>query len=463
VANPPNITNIPAPRVPFIDQRTGLMAREWYRFFLNLFTLTGSGTEPPDVTDDPFLGPPETDIAGELNVVFDQAQLAASIAQVSQQTSTAVEDASLRPFLPQLGLLASEDYDPFPRLLPPFEPVMQDLSWQVTPQPSLGTLSEMNADNVRALGFALDPSPEVVYTPGTLAWNLDDGTLDVGLYGDVVLQAGQEMLYYAKNTSGAQVDKGQGVMFSGTIGASGKLTFDLAVADGSVSHELVMGIATQDIANNDFGYVTDFGLVRGFDTSGANKTVPETWADGDLLYFDPAYPGELTNVQPQAPALHMPIAVVVDASASSSGSIFVRIKTGETLSELIDVYVNGTPADQDMLQYDSGNTRWTNVPASTLLGAPVTKTADFTLGDTENFVINDKSGSACVVTLPAASSWTGRQVCFKTIQAQALDSASSNVVPLAGGAAGTAILTGTAGNWAILVSDGTNWIIMAAN
>ena len=463
MANPPNITNIPAPRVPFIDQRTGLMAREWYRFFLNLFTLTGSGTEPPDVTDDPFLGPPETDLAGELNVVFDQAQLAASIAQVSQQTSTAIEDASLRPFLPQLGLLASEDYDPFPRLLPPFEPVLQDLSWQVKPQPSLGTLSEMNADNVRALGFALDPSPEVVYTPGTLAWNLDDGTLDVGLYGDAVLQTGQETLYYAKNTSGGAVAKGDGLMFTGTVGSSGKLTFSPAVSDGSVNHEYMMGIAAQDIPDNDFGYVTSFGLVRGFDTSGANKTVPETWADGDLLYFDPAYPGELTNVQPVAPALHMPIAVVVNAASGNSGSIFVRMKTGETLSELIDVYVNGTLADKQLLQYDAGNTRWTNVAASMLLGAPVTKTADFTLGDTENYVINDKSGSACVVTLPAASSWTGRQVCFKTIQAQALDSASSNVVPLAGGAAGTAILTGTAGNWAILVSDGTNWIIMAAN
>lgn len=39
-----NITQIPAPRVDFIDSRTGLMSREWYRFFLNLFTLTGAGT-----------------------------------------------------------------------------------------------------------------------------------------------------------------------------------------------------------------------------------------------------------------------------------------------------------------------------------------------------------------------------------------------------------------------------------
>jgi hypothetical protein len=39
-----NITQIPAPRVDFIDPRTGLMSREWYRFFFNLFTLTGGGT-----------------------------------------------------------------------------------------------------------------------------------------------------------------------------------------------------------------------------------------------------------------------------------------------------------------------------------------------------------------------------------------------------------------------------------
>jgi hypothetical protein len=92
--------------------------------------------------------------------------------------------------------------------------------------------------------------------------------------------------------------------------------------------------------------------------------------------------------------------------------------------------------------------------------APVTKTADFTLGDSEDYVINNKAGSACVVTLPAPASHTGRVVVLKTIQAQAINSASSNVVPLAGGAAGTAIVSGTAGNWAELVSDGTNWIIM---
>jgi hypothetical protein len=91
-----------------------------------------------------------------------------------------------------------------------------------------------------------------------------------------------------------------------------------------------------------------------------------------------------------------------------------------------------------------------------------TKVADFTLADSEGWVINNKSGSTCTVTLPAASSWGGRAVTFKNLQLQTLVSASSNVVPLIGGAAGTAILPGLVGAWATLVSDGTNWVIMAS-
>jgi hypothetical protein len=52
-----NITNIPSSRVDFIDQRTGLMSREWYRFFLNLFNLTGAGNNPTSL-DDLQVGPP---------------------------------------------------------------------------------------------------------------------------------------------------------------------------------------------------------------------------------------------------------------------------------------------------------------------------------------------------------------------------------------------------------------------
>lgn len=46
-----NITNIPAPRVPFIDERTGLISREWFRYLNNIFVLTGSGTTATSIAD----------------------------------------------------------------------------------------------------------------------------------------------------------------------------------------------------------------------------------------------------------------------------------------------------------------------------------------------------------------------------------------------------------------------------
>lgn len=195
-------------------------------------------------------------------------------------------------------------------------------------------------------------------------WNQDDGTLDVGLYGGSVLQVGQELMYYAKNTSGGPIANGTPVMFTGTVGASGKLTFGPAVADGSVLADYMMGVATQDIADNAFGYVTSFGLVRGFNTTGA--PYGEVWTDGDLLYFDPATPGTWTNVAPQAPNIDVPVAVVINAGGGGSGSIFVRMTVAESLARLQDVYINGTgtPNDFDVLLYDATQSRWENKPAS---------------------------------------------------------------------------------------------------
>ena len=102
-----------------------------------------------------------------------------------------------------------------------------------------------------------------------------------------------------------------------------------------------------------------------------------------------------------------------------------------------------------------------NASIAALSTVPVTVVADFTVG-TSNWYINNKSGSTCTVTLPAASAFPGGYLTFQNYQAQTLVSASSNVVPRAGGAAGTAILLAVAGNWATMVSDGTNWVIMQA-
>lgn len=98
------------------------------------------------------------------------------------------------------------------------------------------------------------------------------------------------------------------------------------------------------------------------------------------------------------------------------------------------------------------------VPLSTVL----TKTADYTIANTDTWIINNKASTALTLTFPAASSWTGRSITVKNMQALAVNSATSNVVPIDSTSAGTAILLGVVGNWATLVSDGTNWVIMQA-
>ena len=94
--------------------------------------------------------------------------------------------------------------------------------------------------------------------------------------------------------------------------------------------------------------------------------------------------------------------------------------------------------------------------------APATKTAAYSMIATDSSLIFNGAASI-ILTLQAASSWTGRILYVKTIAAFTVDSASANVAPLGSATAGTAILAATAGKWAMLQSDGTNWVIMAGN
>lgn len=87
--------------------------------------------------------------------------------------------------------------------------------------------------------------------------------------------------------------------------------------------------------------------------------------------------------------------------------------------------------------------------------------ATYSVLSTDHTII--QTTAASVYTLPAASSNTGRILKIVTQFAGTVTSASSNVVPLAGGSAGTAILAATAGKFAVLQSNGTNWVIVSAN
>lgn len=170
----------------------------------------------------------------------------------------------------------------------------------------------------------------------------------------------------------------------------------------------------------------------------------------------------------------------VVSNADTIGSLIFRASDGTNFLQAaaITAVIDGTPGANDMpgrlafLTTADGaaslteRSRIDNQGFHTITGGcfgrnnVVTKTADFTLAATENWVINNKAGATCTVTLPAASSFPGREWMVQNNQAQTLVSASSNVVPKGGGAAGTAILPATATAWAILVSNGTNWVIM---
>jgi hypothetical protein len=78
-------------------------------------------------------------------------------------------------------------------------------------------------------------------------------------------------------------------------------------------------------------------------------------------------------------------------------------------------------------------------------------------------IVNTGGGSTTSIDLTTAS--IGRMYMIKNLASGTVVSDTSNVIPFAGGSAGTAILS--AGNlvpqWCILVADGTNWHIMQRN
>ena len=430
-----DLTNITPPRVPLTDSRTGLISREWYRFFLNLFILTGEGRNTTSLTDLQ-LGPPSPQQEDLTDIIIDIEGL------LSQPVAGTPElQAALDAVRQELQTLPPKAVD---ELQQQINTLRQQV--EVTPRQELGTMAALQQAWLPWVTF--DTAPEV--TPpdvGTVAW--DGGTtLGVQMTANVLGRVNESGYYYIKASSA--ITKGDVVMFTGAVGASGVPTG--APATGITDGSYIMGIAAESIALNGFGLVQFIGTLRGVNTS--------TYADGDILWYNPAVTGGLTKTKPSAPNVKVQMAAVI--SAANNGTILIRVSAGSELGGTDSNVQFGTLATNDLIQYNG--TYWTNVtPASVISGAggaPVTKTANFSVAAGETWLINNKSGSSCTVTLPSASSNTGRALYFQNYQAQTLVSTSSNVVPMGGGAAGTAILAAVAGDTCTLVSDGTNWIMM---
>ena len=191
-----------------------------------------------------------------------------------------------------------------------------------------------------------------------LVWNNTDGTLDLGLKGGAVtLQIGQEEVVRVVNKTGAALTEAayQAVRLDGAQG--NRIKVALAKGDSDANSLDTLGLVTETIADNQEGFITTTGLVRGIDTTGTLQG--ETWADGDALFLSPTTFGALTNVMPIAPSHSIRLGYVVNSNPSV-GSIFVKVDNGYELEELHNVYINtASLAYGDLLMRD-GNNVWIN-------------------------------------------------------------------------------------------------------
>lgn len=204
--------------------------------------------------------------------------------------------------------------------------------------------SEPEVDSLQFnLNAGIDPVAD-----GQLAWNVDEGTLELGK-GGVSNYIGQETMVLCRNASNSvAIPKGTAVRFAGAVGNSGRIKVAPMVADGTLPGYVFFGVTDQVIAGGSDGYVTVFGKIRGINTN--------AYDDGDILWCDPATPGGFTKTEPQAPNLKLAIAAVINAA--NNGVIFVRWSTGSRLQDLHDVGANGSKQDGDILAWNQTTGRW---------------------------------------------------------------------------------------------------------
>jgi hypothetical protein len=190
---------------------------------------------------------------------------------------------------------------------------------------------------------------------GRIFW--DGGTtLNVGMTANVAGKVNEDQFYYIKASSA--ITKGQVIMFTGAVGASGVVTG--APATGVTDGSYIMGVAAEDIALNGFGLVQVAGTLRGLDTS--------AFTDGAVLWYNPAVTGGLTATKPSAPNIKVQIAAVVNAGNGGSGSILIRVSAGSVLGGTDSNVQFGTLANNDLIQYSTSLGYWHNIQPSALTG-----------------------------------------------------------------------------------------------
>jgi len=224
--------------------------------------------------------------------------------------------------------------------------------------PSGVTLNVANPiTNIAAIDFSI--GAVVIHQEGRIHWNADDHTIDIDTeVPGVSNQLGQELFARARNISGEFINDGSVVS---VVGASGNrpevvlanaLYPDLAMA--------AVGLATHNIANNQTGYVTAYGLVRDINTT--------AFEEGDIVWLDTTS-GGLTNVRPAPPAFQFAMGVVA-RKQSANGSIFVSPRWVPRLAWLSDVSIRGTQQDGDCIRWSDDTSTWISTSPKIPTGSP---------------------------------------------------------------------------------------------
>lgn len=240
-------------------------------------------------------------------------------------------------------------------------------------------------------------SPLPANATAKLYYNNDDQfqTLSFQMNGSVIQKIGEEQYFRVKCSSG--VTKGQVVMFTGTLGASGSLTAAPATGLTAEQSNYLLGIAAETGATNDWIFVTYFGEVKGIDTTGG----AEAWANGTVLYYNPAVTGGLTKNKPTTPNAIAIMAAVVYAHASN-GILFIRPTYGSVLGGTDGNVQFGTLNNGDVIVYDGTDQRWENVAQSALAAGTATTATNVAGGAAGSLVY--QSGAATTTTLAIGAS-----------------------------------------------------------
>ena len=229
-------------------------------------------------------------------------------------------------------------------------PLAEELQEDIT-QLNLDMLDKMNlnGDNSNVDVITFNPNTLVALSQvGQLRWNNDLRTLELRLSNDVTLSLGNETLLRAMNKQGSTILNGKACYISGGAGAN--IRTKLATNTDGLIAQSTIGVATEDLLNNESGYICTEGIVNGINTLAFNE--------GDVLYLGTN--GDLINVEPIAPTPKIFVGVCL-RSHGSLGSIYVKVRAVPRLSRLSDVYINNLQ-NNDVLKWNSTTMRWENKP-----------------------------------------------------------------------------------------------------